>query len=262
MAEADLGGPAGPVVVNEAFAAAYWPGENPVGGRVRMDGGPDNPWLTIVGVVEDVSHDALAGRANPRLYIPHPHFDGATSMGPVRGVSLVLKTAIAPGALVDEARSAVWSLDPEMPVTSVRTMWQIVAASVADVSLLALLLNVFGGLALVMAAVGTYGLMSQEVTSRSHEIGVRTALGADPGRTLRLFLLEGLSLGFIGVAIGTLAALAASRVLATFLFAVTPSDPATYAAVAVVLCCAAGLASYVPARRATHLDPIAALRPE
>ncbi|NIR44905.1 MAG: ABC transporter permease [Gemmatimonadetes bacterium] len=258
----DLSGPAGPILVNEAFARAYWPGEDPVGGRVRMDGGPNNPWLTIVGVVEDVSHDALAGGANPRLYIPHPHFAEATSMGPIRGVSLVLKTTLAPGALADEARSAVWSLDPEMPVTSVRTMREIVAASVSNVSLLALLLNVFGGLALVMAAVGIYGLMSQEVSSRTHEIGVRTALGADPGRTLRLFLLEGLGLGVVGVAAGSFAALAASRVLATFVFGVTPSDPVTYAGVAVALCCAAGLASYIPARRAIRVDPIVALRPE
>jgi len=243
------------VAINETLAARYWPGEDPVGRRIRMGGGPDAPPATIVGLVADVRQRGLDQPAVAEMYIPYRQF-------PSRFMTLVLLTAGDPSAVAGPLRAAVHAIDPNLALTGLATMADLRAQSVTGPRFLMALVGAFALTALALAAIGIYGVVSYGVAQRTSEIGVRTALGASRRDVLRLVLGDGLRLALAGVVLGVVGALAATRAMATLLFGVTATDPATFAATAAALTVVATLASLVPALRATRIDPIEALRAE
>jgi putative ABC transport system permease protein len=243
-------------LVNETMAATYWPGADPLGRRMRM-GGPDRPWTTVVGIVRNLRHNGIRAPIKEKFYRPHAQFPF-----PVRAMTLVAKTAGDPLALAGPLRAAVRELDPNVPVAAVRPMTEVVTAALETPRLAGVLLGLFAALALVLSAVGIYGVLSYVVSQRTQEIGIRVAIGADQGRVLRLVLGGGLRLSLAGIALGSAAALALGRLLASQLHEVRPHDPLTFVTVPLLLLGIALAASYLPARRATRVDPIAALRAE
>ena len=243
-------------LVNETMAATYWPGSDPLGRRLRM-GGPDRPWTTVVGVVRNLRHNGIRAPIKEKFYRPHSQFPF-----PVRAMTLVAKTAGDPLALAGPLRAAVRERDPNVPVAAVRPMTEVVAAALETPRLAGVLLGVFATLALVLSAVGIYGVLSYVVSQRTQEIGIRVAIGADQGRVVRLVLGGGLRLSLAGIALGSAAALALGRLLASQLHEVRPHDPLTFVTVPLLLLGIALAASYLPARRAARVDPIAALRAE
>jgi putative ABC transport system permease protein len=255
--EDDRPGPATIAVVNEAFSRRYFGDTNPVGQVVRfLESGP----LDIVGVVRDTKLQRLSAEAQPEISFPYQQ-----PMSP-RGGSSTLAGAIRvtgnPLSLAPLIGQAVKRLDPTLAVYGVTTMSQIVAESYAESRLLATTATVFGVIALMLAAVGLYGVLAYAVASRTREFGIKMALGADERRIIRNVIREGLTLTFLGLAIGGGGALLVSRFLAGLLFGVTPQDPATLVAVAVLFMAVGSLACYVPARRATRIDPVLALNAE
>ena len=243
------------VIVNETLAQKFWPNADAVGKRMRI-AGPLNeyPWMQVVGVVKDVKHE-LNIPTTPDYYLPHAQ-DVWSSM------VLVARTRIEPMALAADIRQQVWSLDKDQPVFNVRTMEEVRSLSVSLYSFSSVSLGVFAGIALLLAAIGIYGVMSYAVTQRTQEIGIRMALGARGVDVLKLVVRNGMSLALIGVAAGLAGAYAATRLLASLLFGITPTDLMTFASVTLGLLLVALLACYVPARRATKVDPLVALRYE
>jgi putative ABC transport system permease protein len=248
-------------LVNETMARAYWPGRDPIGGRFRMGSRPSQPWVTVVGIVADVRHNGVAAPIKEKFYRPHAQFHRSTGFAPL-ALCLVVKTAGDPLALAAPLRTAVRDIDPGVPVSSVRPMSAIVADSMATPRLAGALLGLFAAAALVLSAVGVYGVLAHVVAERRQEIGIRMAIGAEPGAVLRLVLGQGFRLSVLGVGLGTLAALGLARGLGGLLHDVRPHDPLTFALVPFLLTGVALLASFIPARRATRVDPIAALRSE
>jgi predicted permease len=248
-------------VINQAMAARYWPGLDPIGRRFRMGGRQDRPWIAVVGVVGNVRHNGIAGIVKPKFYRPHAQFHRVVGFAP-RGMTLVVKAAQHPLALVPAVRATVRRLDPAVPLANVRTMDEVVAASKAAPRLAGGLLALFAGLALALAAIGVYGVLSYAVTERTSEIGVRMALGAEARQVLRMVLGDGLRLAAAGVGCGLLLALALTRLMGALLHEVSAVDPATFGGVAALLVAVAVLASLLPARRATRVDPATALRCE
>ncbi len=250
------------IVINETMAKKYWPGENPIGRRMTM--GNNDRWLTVVGIVADVRHRGLDAPARAEMYRPHTQF--RFGMGPdtaaVPAMTWAIRTTGEPIAATAYARAAIDRVDRDLGISDVTTMAQVVADSTSDRRLNMLLFVLLGGLALALAAVGVYGVVAYSVTQRTHEIGVRMAIGARPTDVRRMVLRQGCRLAVGGVAIGLMLALAAARVMRGLLFHVSPSDPATFVLVAAALIGVAALASYVPARRATRVDPMIALRGE
>jgi predicted permease len=247
-------------LVNETMARTLWPGADPLGRRFRL-GGDERPWTTVVGVVRDVRSGGLREPAAPEFYVSlaqFRRFAGWTRSS----MTLVVRTAGDPARLAPSVRRALAATDPELAAADVRTMRQVVDRSVAQPRFTMLLLSTFGGVALLLAAVGVYGVISYGVAQRTREFGIRTALGARRADVLRLVLGQGLGLAALGVGLGLVGALAATRALRSLVFAVRTTDPATYAAIAVLLLGVAALASLVPARRATRADPTRALRQE
>ena len=244
-----------PTLVSETFAHRYFPGDTALGQRIRLGPNPNAPWRTIVGVVGDVRDLGLGALPRPDVYVPFPQ-------SPSAAMSLVLRTGGDPSAVVAPARAAIRALDPDVPISNVATLRQLVGGSVARTRYAGSLLAGFAALALVIAVVGIYGVMSYLVTQRSRELGVRIALGARPGDILRLVLREGVQLGLLGAGLGVLAAFGATRAMVTLLYDVSPADPTVYAAVSLLLVAVVLAACYVPARRATKVDPIVALRTE
>lgn len=246
-------------VINAAAREQFFPGKDPVGARfrwARMDGPPQ--WITIVGVVADVRHFGLDRPEEPAVYTSY-----AQSIQPwKRWMVIVVRTRSDPEALGKAARNVVWSVDDQIPVSPVRSMIEVMGESLAERRFNTTLLGSFAALALGLAAVGTYGLVSYSVTQRTHEIGVRMALGADPGKILKLMLREGLVLVVAGVVLGLIAACGLTRLMASMLFAVRATDLVTYASVSVLLALVALIASCVPAMRAAKVDPMVALRYE
>ena len=250
------------IVINETMARTYWPGTNPLGRRLTMGGNTN--WLTIVGIVGDIRHRGLDAQPRTEMYRPHTQFrfgTGSDAKG-VPTMTWAIRTAGDPLATTSFASAAVRRVDPGLGVSDVATMEQVVADSTSDRRLNMLLFALLGGLALVLAAVGVYGVVAYSVTQRTHEIGVRMAIGARPLDVRRMVLMQGCRLAAAGVAIGLVLALAAARVMRGLLFHVSPNDPATFASVAAALLAVAALASYIPARRATRVDPMIALRGE
>jgi putative ABC transport system permease protein len=245
------------VVISETMARRYWPGEDPIGKRIGT-GRIQRPeeWTQVVGVVKDVRQFELAADPKPQMYLPY------RQRGFFDARDLVVKTDVDPASLAATVRKTVWEIDKDQPVSNIRTMEEILLDSIARQRFSMLLLAIFAAVALTLAAVGIYGVMSYSVAQRTHEIGIRMALGAQTGAVLKLAVGYGLKLVIAGVAIGLIAAFALTRVMSTLLYGVTATDPATFALISLLLVCVAALASYIPARRATKVDPIIALRYE
>ena len=242
------------IVVNESLAKRYWPNEDAIGRRVRF-GGDKEPWVTIVGIVADVQVRGARGSNVVETYIPYWLF-------PEAGTNVVLKTAGDPAALAEPLRRAVKEIDPAIAVASIETMDAIVAQSIGSSRFYALLVAVFAGLALVLAAVGIYGVMSYAVAQRTQELGVRLALGAAERQIFGLVIGETLKLAGVGLALGLAGSIALGRAIGGMLYGVPALDPVTFSATAALLVAVAFAASYVPARRAMRVDPMHALRVE
>lgn len=210
--------------------------------------------MTVVGIVRDVRQFELGADPKPQMYIPYTQF------GLFRPRDLVISTSVDPLSLAPGVRSAVLQIDSDQPVSNIRTMNDIVSESVARQRFSMLLLAIFAAVALVLAAVGIYGVMSYAVAQRTREIGLRMALGAQPAHVLKLVVGQGLKLVLIGVGIGLVASLLMTRAMSSLLFGISPTDPATLTVISVVLTAVAVLASYLPARRATKVDPLVAFR--
>jgi predicted permease len=243
------------VVVNETGARRFWPDENAIGKRVRFGDGDDAPWFTVVGIAEDVRMRGARGAARTEMYLPYWQL-------PEPGINIVLKAAGDPHLLAGPLRQAVRDVDSDLPVASVAPMADVVSSSMAEPRFLALLVGAFATLALLLAGVGIYGVMSYAVAQRRAEIGVRMALGADPSDVFRLVVGDGVRVAGIGAMFGLLAALGLSRTIGSLLFGVEPQDPLTFGAMTAVLMAVAALASLIPAVRAMRVDPMVALRTE
>jgi predicted permease len=245
----------GVAIVSVTMARRYWPGQNAVGRRLRFDDNAEADWITVVGVAGDVRQLGLDKDAPPVLYIPYQQFS-------LPFTNLVVRSS-APGSTVAALmRTTVTNADPDLPPGEIASLGTIISQSIDEPRFRSLLLTAFACTALVLAAVGVYGLMSYSVAERTREIGIRVALGARPRQVLLPVLRQGLILALSGAAIGLAGALGAVRVLSRFLFGVDPYDPLTFGAVCVVLLSVALLASYVPSRRALRVDPVEALRGE
>ena len=244
------------VIINEAMARQYFGAEDPIGKRFKqgtLAGG--NPWMEIVGVVGNVKYTGLEAKEEPAFYLPH-------QQNPIRFMYLIVRGDSDPTALLPSIRSEVWSLDKDLPVARVRTMEQLLSESVAQPRFRTLLLAVFAGVALLLAAVGIYGVMSYSVTQRTHEMGIRMALGANPGDIVKMVVGQGLKLALVGAGAGLAGAYGATRLLESLLFDVSATDTMTFAVIPALLTGITLLASYIPARRATRIDPMVALRYE
>jgi putative ABC transport system permease protein len=246
------------VLLSESGARQYFPSEDPIGKTLKLGwgkGGPDRAGGMIVGIVADVKNEGLGEADTPVTYLPYRQW-------PVSLMSVVMRTATPPETLVEAARREVYAVDPNLPLSSVRTLDQIVATSISQPRFYMLLLTIFASVALALAAIGIFGVLSYAVAQRTREIGIRMALGARERSVVQLVVRQAMTLVVTGVVIGTVAALFLSRTMTKMLFGVTPNDPATFGGGALVLIAVALLASYVPARRATRVDPIIALRAE
>jgi putative ABC transport system permease protein len=253
--EQDRAGSQLAVIVNETFARKFWPDTDPIGQRVRYTGPlAENPWMQVVGVVQDVKHE-MDLPVTPDFYTPHAQ-DAWSSM------VLVAKTKVEPAAMAAPMRQEVWALDKDQPVFDVHTMREVRAISLALHSFSSILLSIFAGVAVLLAAIGIYGVMFYAVIQRTQEIGIRMALGARAFDVLKLILRNGMSLALIGVAVGLLGSYGLTRLLASLLFGVTPTDMITFSLVTLGLLLIAFVACYIPARRATKVDPLVALRYE
>ena len=250
------------VVVNRTMAERYWPGEDPIGQQLRV-GGPEQgrPWLTVVGIVEDVRHNAITEEPRTEMYLPHAQVPLSIG-GPLGTMSLVIRTTRPAEAVFLRLREEVREMDPNLPVADLRTLEEVVSSALAEPRFIMLLLAAFAALALLLGAVGIYGVMSYAVGLRTQEFGIRMALGGRAGDVLRLVARQGASLAVTGIVIGVVAAFATTRLLASLLYGVDAADPWTFAAVPVLLLGIALLASYLPALRATRVDPAIALRAE
>jgi putative ABC transport system permease protein len=242
------------VIINETSARRRFAGEDPIGKRITYVFEP-RIYGTIIGVVADVKRFGLEAEVGSEEY--HSVLQGA-----VWDINLVIRTAGDPLNLALAVRQHVWAIDPNLPVVDVMSMEQRMAESVAPRRFQMLLFGAFAAVALVLAAVGVYGVISHSVSRRTHEIGIRMALGARPRDVLAMIIRQGMSLVLVGVAIGLAAALAMARVMASFLFNVKATDPATFAGISLLLISVAFLAAYFPARRATRVDPMVALKHE
>jgi putative ABC transport system permease protein len=243
-------------IISEAMAREYFPNQNPIGKRIIFGFPPDGGApREIVGIVGDVRDVALSQKPAAMMYVPY-------AQAPFWGAVLVVRSNLSVAAVADAIRRDTRAIDKDLPVTDIAAMPEIVDASVTQPRFQTLLLGSFGALALILAAVGIYGVISYSVIQRTHEIGIRMSLGAQPGQVLRLVMGQGAKLALAGVAVGIAAALALTRLMRSLLFEVNPADPLTFAAIAALLVAVALAACYIPARRAMRVDPMTALRYE
>jgi putative ABC transport system permease protein len=255
-------------IINETMARRFWPAQPAIGKRIALDIeslkyfrdrppelDPAMGMREIVGIVRDVKHEGLETQPEPEMYIPD-------RQRPEREMNLVLRASADPASLAAAMRSAVHAVDPDQPVANIRLMSQLFADSVAKPRFNYLLLTIFAAIALTLSATGVYGVMAYAVEQRTREMGIRLALGAQPNDVLKLVIRQGMRSVLAGVALGLAGAFALSRVMASLLFEVRATDPATFIGVAGLLVTVALLACYLPARRATKVDPVIALRDE
>jgi putative ABC transport system permease protein len=245
----------GVAIVSETFARAAWPNEDPIGKRFQAGNATRTGPVTVVGVAGGVRHVTLDAAPGPEMYRP-------IAQTPMSMVTVVLRTAGDPLAIASLARQTIRGIDADVPISDVRSVDQVLSASVARPRLVMSLLLVFAGVGVVLGAVGVYGVIAYAVGERRREIGVRIALGAEPRTVAGSVVLHGLRYAAIGVALGLAGAFAATRAMQTLLFGVTPTDPLTFVALSAFLIAVAALASYVPARSAARIDPMVALRSE
>ena len=250
-------------IINETLARRFFPGVNPVGKRIKW-GSPTSPraWSTIVGVAADVKAQALDSPQEPAVYFPALQSDTFLITRGLRGMAYIIRTSGDPQAIFNSIRRTVKDADPELPVVGLRPVDDIVSFSVAGRRFNTALLAAFAALALLLAAVGIYGLMAYAVVQRTREIGIRLAIGARPIDVLRLVVSQAIGVASIGVVLGIVGSLLLTRVMSTLLFDVSPLDPVTFGSAAALLFGIAGLASYLPARRASRIDPQTAIRAE
>ncbi|MCI0487742.1 MAG: ADOP family duplicated permease, partial [Blastocatellia bacterium] len=242
------------VIINEKVARRFWPDESAVGKHFRLD--PKSEWTTVIGVVGDVKVGPLENdRFSLQTYYPFKRT-------PIPAVHIVVRSKLDPARLIPNLKASVWSLDRDLPVKGMETVEEKFAASLSRQRFNTLLLIVFACVAMLLSAVGIYGVMSYTVAQRTREIGIRMALGAQHTAVLKLIVKQGMTLALVGVAIGLLAAFALTRLMESLLFGVSATDPSTFAAIALLLIVVAMAACYVPARRATKVDPMVALRYE
>jgi putative ABC transport system permease protein len=249
------------IVIDEALARRHFPNEDPIGKRLKQS--RDAPGLEIVGVVRHVEHYRLDGQSPDAQF--YTNFDQTPLQTPpngVRGINLLTRTEVDPLSMASAVRGQVAALNKDQAVFNVRTMEQAVERSVAPRRFSMLLLTVFAVAALALASLGIYGLMSYAIAQRTREIGVRMALGAQSGNVLRLVIGQGMKLAFVGVALGLVASVALTRTMKNLLFSMSATDPATFATTALLVIAVALLACWIPARRATKVDPMIALRCE
>jgi putative ABC transport system permease protein len=245
---------AGVLLVNETMARRFWPGEDPVGRRVKLGANPERqPWITVIGVVGDLRHVGLDTDPRPEIYRPY-------AVNPLGAPALVIRTLADAAPLVSALSAAVRSVSDEVPAYDVFLMEALVDRSTRERRFVMLLLSGYALSALLLAGVGIYGTVSQMVLQRTQEIGLRMALGASPGTVLQMVFGQGLRLVAAGVAAGSLAAGGLTWLMRSILFEVRPLDPVAFGAAALTLAAFALLACYWPARRATRVDPLIALR--
>jgi putative ABC transport system permease protein len=244
------------VVVSESFVRKFFPNEDPIGKQIKQgDPRMNLPLITIVGVVGDVKHMALESESRPTIYMPY-------SQRPTPAMTLLIRTASDPKGLVAAVRNEIWAVDRDEPVTDVKTLEEYISDSTSLRRFNMVLLGIFAALALILSGVGIYGVISYSVTQRTHEIGIRMALGADAGDVLRLIVGQGMKLALIGIAIGLPTAFALTTVMSNLLYGVSAADPVAYTFTSLLLTGVAFAACYIPARRATKVDPMIALRCE
>jgi len=243
-------------IIDERLAHEYWPIDSPLGKRIRFGPPEDNePWYTIVGVVGEVRHERLDIVTRKSIYVPYLQI-------PIGRMTLAVRTATDPLSLAGAVRRQVKELDAAQPVSNIRTMTEVITRSVWQPRLYAILFGVFAAVALVLASVGIYGVISYTVAQRTHEIGIRMALGAQNRDVFKLVLGQGMILALAGIALGLVASFALTRVMSSLLFEVSATDPVTFSCIPLLLAAVALLACYIPARRATKVDPGVALRYE
>lgn len=247
------------LVVNQRLADVFYRGESPVGRRIRPDGDPNAPWFTVVGVVADVKQAGVSAPSSTELYFYNPQTGQAGAIFS-RAMSLVIRTEGDPMGVAPAVERIVRELDQRLPVANVQTLQQNVSGAMAQPRFLMLLLGVFAAVALLLAAVGTYGVMAHSVAERNREIGIRMAMGAEPQGVLGLVLRQGAVLAMAGLALGVVGALGLTRFLGSQLYEVDTTDLRTFVGVPLVLGAVALIACYLPARRATRVDPMVALR--
>jgi predicted permease len=249
------------VLVNETMAKTFWPGTSPIGRRVKPGFGDELPWLTIVGVVKDVKQGGVDKKTGTELYFHTAQLGRALRFAD-RSMNVILRTDVPVKSLAGDIQRAVAAKDPSLPIIDLRAMDEVFDRAIGRPRLLAHLLLGFAVLALVMAAIGTYGVLAYVVTERRREIGIRMALGARRGSVLSMMLRQGLGLTSIGLLAGLLGALAVNRLAAALFFGVEPADPLTYVSVALFIAIVGLAACGAPAHRASRVDPIVVLREE
>jgi putative ABC transport system permease protein len=247
---ADSQGSSPVVIISQSFAREFWPNEDPVGRQIQF--GEQHTVSTIVGVVGDIMRNHLRERGSWQIYVPLAQFPSST-------LAFVVRSSADPTIMTTAIRDAIWSVDHDQPISSapLETLIVVVDAGYRVVTKLMLF---FGALAMFLATIGIYGVMAHLVSQRIHEIGIRMALGASSVQVMRMVIGSGLQLAVVGIAVGILVALGATRSLTTLLYQVAPNDPLTFVAVPILFVAVAIAACYLPARRATHINPLVALR--
>jgi putative ABC transport system permease protein len=247
-------------VINETMAKRYWPREDAIGKRFHI-GTDDRPWITVVGLIGQVRHNAVTETPRAEMYVPHAQWAAAGASAP-RGMTFVLRTSGDPLAVLGYVRQTVRSLDPNLPLAEIQTLQHVADDSLSQARFTTILLALFAALALTLATIGIYGVISLLVTRRRQEIGIRIALGARPGSILNMVVRRGMTLAGVGVLLGLAGAALLTRVLTSLLYGITRFDPVTFATVPAILAAVALLACLIPAGRAATVDPVIALREE